>query len=350
MDKNTKINELEITDEFELMGIDTTGNEVAQKLKELGGEGVILITEYEEVVGFISQNEIVDLVAIGENPIELDARDIMNTDYVEVLEDETLGHILPIISSSYPNAIVVISDDRKCVGFFSKNDYKDALASLGVYDETHAPESPDDWKTKGIALSSQGNTEEAIKCFEKSVETNKNKEQAWSRLARSLEGLNRTREALLCYDKVASIDKKNDKIQLKRGELYSKQKTQNLAIQCYTLALSINPENVNALMNLANEYCNQGNIDKALEYYEKAQEVQGENAEIWYRKGNAFFQAKQYDKAIECYDEAIALDNNYEDALFDKAVALNKLEKAEDALESLNKILKINPTNESAKV
>ncbi len=349
MDKNTRINELEITDEFELMGTDVTGNDIAQKLGELGAEGVILITEYGEVIGFISHKEIVDLVATGKNPSNINAREIMSTDYVEVLEDETLGNILPIISKSYPNAIVVISNDRKCVGFFSKNDYKDALATLGVYDENHEPETPDDWKTKGIALSSQGKTEEAIKCFEKSVEMNKNKEQGWSRLARSLEGINRVKEAIMCYDKVVTINKTNDQAMLKRGQLFSKQKTQNLAIQCYTLALQINPKNVDAIMNLANEYCNQGNLDEALKYYEKAQEVTGETAELWYRKGNVHFQGKHYEKAIECYDKAIALDEIYEDALFDKAIALDKLNKPDEALKSLELILKINPVNESAK-
>ncbi len=342
------IKEMDIHDEFVLLDCDVTVATVASKLKEIGETGVILITEIDEVIGFVSQNEILEAVAAGGNPAKLKAFEIMNTDFVEVLEDEKLGHILPIIAQSYPNAIVVIKENRDCVGFFSKNDYKDAMATMGVYNQSHEPQTPDEWRIKGIALSSQGKTEEALKCYEKSVETIHNKERAWSRLAKSLEGLNKVKDALMCYDKVVTMNKKNDEALLNRGKLYSKQKTQNLAIQCYQLALQVNPQNLDAMMNLGMEYSNSGNVDEALKYFEKAQEILGETADIWYRKGNAHDHAKQYEDAIKCYEKAIELDDKYEDAWFDKGVSLSKLERNNEALGCMKEIIKINPNNESA--
>lgn len=341
------IKEMDIHDEFTLLSSSESVDAIAKKLKEVGETGVILVTDVGEVVGFISQNEILEVVSKGGNPAEIKANEIMNTDFVEVLEDEMLGNILPIIAQSYPNAIVVIKENRDCVGFFSRNDYKDALATMGVYDQSREPETADDWQTKGIAMSAQGEKEEAEKCYEKSVETSSNRERAWERLAKKLENLNKVKDALLCYNKVVTINKDNDSAFLNRGKLYSKQKTQNLAIHCYQLALSVNPNNVDALMNLGIEYSNSGKLEEALEQFEKIQEINGESSEIWYRKGNAHDHAKKYEEAIKCYDKAIELDDKFEDAWFDKGVALNNIERFEEALICMKEILKINPNNDN---
>ena len=157
MDKETRINELEITDEYMIANASESMEEIAQKLQKLHEEtdgGAILITQDdEEVIGFITNKELVDVVASGNNPTSMNTAEMMNTDFVEVFEDDELGDIIPLIQEKYPNSIIVINENRKCVGYFSKNDYKDAMAGLGVYDKKHEPKSSDDWRTRGVALS-----------------------------------------------------------------------------------------------------------------------------------------------------------------------------------------------------
>jgi tetratricopeptide (TPR) repeat protein len=349
LDKDTKINELDITDEFSIAPAKNTGAEIAAELKKHGSDGVVLISRDQDIIGFVSQREIIELISQGKNPVEMPAVEIMSTDYVELLEDEPLGHVIPIIANSYPNAIVVINTDRKCVGFFSRNDYREVMAAMGVYDDSQTPQTPNDWRTKGIALSSKGNTAEAIKCYEKSIETNPDKEKAWNKLAKSLEGMDRVKDAIMCYDKVVSINKENDEALTKQGELHSKQKTQNLAIQSYSLALSVNPNNVKTLMNLGIEYVNIGNVAGAIKCFDKAQAVGGESTEIWYRKGGAYSHDKQHLEAIKCYDKAIDSDRSFEDAWFDKGVVLDKMGKDKEALACFEEIIKINPNNKNAK-
>lgn len=353
MDKDTKINEMEITDEFSMADAKESVKLIAFKLQELQKEtehGAVLITDgTDKVIGFITKKELIALVARGESYTKTTASDIMSTDFEEVLEDDTLGNIMPKISKRYPNAMVVVNDKGHCVGYFSKNDYKDALAGLGVYDKSHEPETVDDWRTRGIAMSSLGKKSEAIKCFEKSIESSDDKEKGWSDLAKRLERINRRKDAIMCMDKVLSMDADNDEALTTRGKLYAEEKTQHLAIQSYKMALDVNPKNAEAWMDMGMEQANLGEINEALKSLDQAQAINGATPEIWFRKGNIYDKVKKYDDALNCYNEAIKLNDFYEEAWFNKGIALVNLGRDSDALQCLIKILQINPTNESAR-
>lgn len=353
MDKETKINEMEITDEFLMADVNESVEDIAKKLGELQKEtdhGAVLITEEErKVIGFITKKEIVDLIAADKDFSGNKAADIMNKDFMEVKEDETLGNMIPDISKQYPNSIVVINPEGECVGYFSRNDYSDALAGLGVYDKTHKPKSKDDWRTKGIAMSSLGKKIEALKCFEKSVEKRQDKEKGWSELAKRLERINRLKDSIMCYDKVLSINSENEEALTKKGELYSQENTENLAIQNYKKALEVNPDNVNTLTNLSMEQANTGEIEDAMENLDKAVALEGETPELWFKKGNIYDKAKKYEDALDCFNNAIKMNDYYEEAWYNKGITLNKLGKDDDAVQCLAKILQINPNNESAR-
>jgi tetratricopeptide (TPR) repeat protein len=346
------MNELDITDEFEMADAGETVDRIAQKLQKVYEENenaIVLVTQYDEVVGFITGKEILDSIASGSEPSKMKAEEIVNNDFVEVLEDETIGNIMPVISQQYPNAIVVIDKNRQCVGFFSQSDYGDAMAALGVYDKSKKPKTSDDWRTRGIALSALGKRLEALKCYEKSVRSSADQEKAWSNLAKRLERINQHKDAIMCLDKSVTINKDNDDALTERGDIYAKENTENLAIQSYKMALAVNPDNVRALTNMGMEQAKLGEFDEAIKYLDKAQAVKGETAEIWFKKGSVLEKGKKFEDALECYNNAINLDEQYEDAWFNKGVALSALGKDEETLGCLNKILEFNPDNRSAK-
>ncbi len=350
MDQNTKINEMQITDEFILIDATEKVTVVAQNLRQLGEDGVVLVTQNkDQVIGYITYREIVDMVATGESPSNIIASQIMDKDFMEVLGEETLGQVLPIIAERYPNAIVVIDFDRKCIGYFSKNDYRDALAGLGCYDKTHEPETPEEWRTRGIAMSSMGKMSEALNCYEKSLALYSDQERAWFELARNFEGSNRLKDAILCYDRVVSINPNNDDAWMNRGNVYLTLRMPDRAIQSYNHAVTINPHNDGALINLGLAYSDIGNLDKAIQCYENAEALKGENAGLWYRKGNAFDKCEKFKLAIKCYDRAIELESHHEDAWFNKGAALHMLGKDKKAIKCLQEVLRINPNNESAR-
>ena len=347
---NTKINEMNITDEFFMVSTSSKGSVVAQSLQKLSEGGVVLVTKSKnEVIGYITKRELVDAVAVGFNPAEMLASQLMNTDFMEVMEDDTVGNLIPLISRRYPNAIVVINYNLKCVGFFSKNDYKDALAALGCYDQSRQPESPEDWRTQGVAMSAMGRTDEAIICYEKSITSYQNKERGWFELARRFEYEKRYKDAALCYDRALSINPNNDDAWMNRGNVYSILRHPNQALQSYTRALSINPENLGALINKGLAHSDVGEVDNAIKCYEKAESIKGETGELWYRKGAAYDKVHKFKEAIKCYERAIKLDNKNEDAWFNKGAALHRRGKEKKAIQCMEMVLKINPNNESAK-
>jgi tetratricopeptide (TPR) repeat protein len=344
---------MEITDEFIKANSKETMDVIAQKLRKLqleGEEGAVLITlDDQEVIGFITTKEVLDSIAEGKNPAKMPATELMNTDFVEVLEDETLGEIIPVISKQYPNAIVVINKNRNCVGYFSKNDYKDAMAALGIYNKTKKPENSNDWRTKGIAMSSLGKRIDALKCYEKSLLENSNKEKAWTSLAKRLERINRHKDAIMCLDKAISLNSDNDDALVERGQIYAKENTQNLAIKSYIRALEINPNNAEALMFMGMEQANLGDIEEAMISLDRAVTIKGNTAELWFRKGTIFEKTKKFENALECYNQAIEMDESYEEAWYSKCVTLDAMGNETDALECLEKIVEINPNNEIAK-
>jgi tetratricopeptide (TPR) repeat protein len=344
---------MEITDEYLLANENDTILKISRKLQELSKEtahGAILITKNKKkVIGFVTNDEIVDLIAEGKDPMALTAKKIMNTDYQEVNENDTLEDIIPKISVSYPNAIIVINDAGECVGYFSKNDYKDALAILGIYDKVHEPKTADDWKTKGIALSTLGKKREALRCFRKSIESSNKKDTSWSNLAKRLERLNRMKDAILCYDQAVKDNPDNDKAVMEKAKIFTDNSQDNQAILSYKKAIEINPNNANAYMNISEEQAKLGQVEEAMENLNKAVEIKGDTPELWFMKGNVLDKAERWEESLKCYDKATQLNNYYEDAWYHKSIALSKLGKKEEALQCLMKILMMNPANEDVK-
>ncbi len=347
--KKTKISEMEITDEFYMVGAEEMGEDIAKKLKKLGEGGVILVAENEkEVIGYITKNELVNVLAAGENPLEQYADELMVEDFMEVVEDETLGNVLPLIAERYPNAIVVIDYGGQCVGFFSKNDYKDALACLGVYDKSHEPETPDEWKTQGIAMSSMGRTRQAVECYEKALALVEDKEGGWFKMARGFESMGRLKDAALCYERVCGANPNNEDAWLNRGNIYSMLRKNKQSIKCFSRALELKPDSPKVLLNMGLVYSDLAMFDKAIACYTKVESIAGENPDIYFKKGNAYDMAGDTKKAVKFYEKALKFNPNIEDAWFNCGAAYHSLNKTKKAIHCFEEVLRINPRNESA--
>ncbi len=349
-DKNTKINEMEITDEFDIVSVDEPSNAVAQRLQKLGLEGVVLVAdESDKVIGYITNGEILWIVAEGYYPPEVRADQIMDTDFMEVVDSETLGEVLPMISERYPNAIVVIDYEGNCVGYFSKSDYKDALAGLGCYDKSHEPVTPEEWLTKGIAMSATGKSTEALECYENYIAVFPDRERAWFEMARKFEKEGRLRDAGICYDKYVAINPTDVNGWYNRGNVFAALRNYTQAVQSLSRALKIEPENVAILKNLGMILSDVGKFDAAIATFEKAEAICGETDDLWYKKGNVYDKSENEKKAIKCYDRVLRLNNDHEDAWFNKGAALHIWGKEKKAKKCFEEVLRINPNNESAR-
>ena len=350
VDKNSKISDMEISDEFFMVSADEMGDVVARKLNELGEGGVVLVAENkDEVIGYITTSEMIEVLAEGENPLELYADELMVEDFMEVVEDEMLGNVLPLLSERYPNAVVVIDYGGKCKGFFSVNDYKDALALLGYYDQSQEPQTPDEWKRRGIAMSSMGRPEKALECYENSLALVGDKEGAWFRMARGFEATGRLKDSSMCYDRVCAANPNNEDAWLNRGNVSFQLRKNKQAAKCFLRALEIKPAAVKPLLNLGLVYTEMGLTDKAIAAFNKAEAITGENGDLWYRKGNIYDKAGDTKKAIKCYEKATKLDPGHEEAWFNLGATLHSTNKIKRAAKCFEKTLVINPANADAR-
>ena len=205
-----------------------------------------------------------------------------------------------------------------------------------------------DWSNKGIALNTLGKHQEAIKCYDKSLEINPRDAVAWSNKGTALNTLGKYQDAIKCYDKSLEITPRDAGAWSNKGlALYNLGKPQE-AIKCCDKALEIDPRHCNAWNNKGIALQKLGNLPEAIECYDKSLKINPKDARVWNNKGNTLRNLEKYQEAIECYDKALEINPRDELAWKNKGSALGHLGKHQEAIECYDKILKINPKDANA--
>jgi len=165
------------------------------------------------------------------------------------------------------------------------------------------------WNLEGAEYLRHGNTEEAIKCFEKAIEINPSFELPWANKAKVFFSLKKYDEASECINKV----------------------------------LELHPNWAEALKFKGAILINKGLNQEALECLEKAIKIDPEDWSAWDNKGRALFNLKKYQEAIECFDKVLKFNPNNYEVLYLKGSSLINLGKDTEAMVCLNKALELNP-------
>jgi predicted transcriptional regulator len=121
-----------ITDEFISVPRDMSCTELARRLMEVP-KGVIFALDGDNVpVGAVTAREFLIATMDGKNLLDLAAEDIMNTNIMEIGMDDTISDVIHRISKFAPYAIVVKDGEGIFRGYFSPNDYREALKRMGL--------------------------------------------------------------------------------------------------------------------------------------------------------------------------------------------------------------------------
>ena len=141
----------------------------------------------------------------------------------------------------------------------------------------------------------------------------------------SLSNLGKYEDAIKCYDKSLEIKSINPILILvnKSGILFSKDAANKWLAK------------ISAFSNL--------DIEVILEIYEKLLENSPNNAYAWTWKGNILSNLGKYEDAIKCYDKSLEINPNYALAQTNRGNAFSNLGKYEDAIKCYDKSLEINP-------
>ena len=106
------------------------------------------------------------------------------------------------------------------------------------------------------------------------------------------------------YDKAIQADKSKREAWVSKGVALAKQNLFSKAIECYDKAIKIIPKGVYVCDDIGY---------------------------VWYNMGNALFVLSRFAEAIECYDKSISIDHGDHESLKNKGVALEKVGRYDEA-------------------
>ncbi len=124
------VGDLEITDEFKTIDVESAGKDAAKKLMGIPRGVVLVIDTEDKPAGVITAREFLIKIVNGENPTKMAVNKIMNTNILQLQETMLLDEAVPEVTTKDPYAVVVTDEGGKFKGYFSPMDYQEALARI----------------------------------------------------------------------------------------------------------------------------------------------------------------------------------------------------------------------------
>ena len=120
-------------------------------------------------------------------------------------------------------------------------------------------------------------------------------------------------EALECFDRSIEKNPHNAYVWVNRGFALDELKRYNEAVRSFDQAIR--------LYKNSRAICLHGTDDNIV------------LADMWYKKGLSLVNMDEYEKAVECFDKAIEMDDDFADAWHNKGLSFGNMEKYEKAVE-----------------
>ncbi len=244
--------------------------------------------------------------------------------------------------------------------------FDEKISCLDSLDELK-PGHPAPWYYKGVTYTEQENYEEALKCWDKAYELEKNLvrdgnynqpfnddmvENIWFGKSIALGELGRHQEALTCIDQAIKLNKTETVSWSTKGKIHLLLGQREGAMRCFTKVTEMDPKSdlaYEAWDNLGSLFTQQRSYEKAFKCFDKAIEL-NPIGEGWYNKGLLFAELDKHEEAIECYDKATkgSADPEFDqgDAWNNMGIEFHKLGKHEEAIKCWDKVIEVSPTHE----
>jgi protein O-GlcNAc transferase len=195
----------------------------------------------------------------------------------------------------------------------------------------------------GIVYATQGNTQLALKHFDKITEIKPDYDEAWSNRGNALLELKQYEQALASYNKAVSMKSDNAGSWYNRGNALSELKQYDQALASYDKAISIKSDTAAFWYNRGNALSELEQYEQALDSYDKAVSIKSDYAEAWSNRGNALSELKQYKQALDSYDKAINFKPDYAEVWFNYGNTFSELKQYDQALAFYDKAISIKP-------
>ena len=124
------VSDLILTDEHDVVDMDDSIATAADKLLSLGRGILIVLGDDKKVKGVVTPNQILAAVSGGGDPTSETVGGHMDADVMEVGQNANVDDIIVLMNERKPHAVVAVDSDGQFAGYFSPNDYREALAQI----------------------------------------------------------------------------------------------------------------------------------------------------------------------------------------------------------------------------
>lgn len=112
-----------MTKQPECCAVDTTLQEVAEKMLNLNCGEIPVLDDQDKLVGVITDRDIVTRsLALGKNPMDMQASDCMTTYCISVPEDASVTECCAVMAERQIRRVPVVDEEDHCVGIVSQAD------------------------------------------------------------------------------------------------------------------------------------------------------------------------------------------------------------------------------------
>tara|TARA_R100001163_G_scaffold38285_1_gene29200 strand:+ start:75 stop:458 length:384 start_codon:yes stop_codon:yes gene_type:complete len=124
-----QVSQLEIKDEHDTVLPDATLVDASKKILQLA-RGVLVVVDEGKPLGTLSDSHILTALSKSLDCRKEACKDHMDTNILSVNLTDNVKDILVLMKMKKPTAVVVVDESQQFIGYFSPNDYREALSSL----------------------------------------------------------------------------------------------------------------------------------------------------------------------------------------------------------------------------
>ena len=212
------------------------------------------------------------------------------------------------------------------------------------------PNEADNYISKGFVLVESNNYNEAILNYDKSIEINSNLIiSSYFNKANLMKQLKYYDEALKLYNMILN-ETPNDSIVLyNQGLCFLDMNCNDKALKCFDKAIKYNP-------TYSNAYYSKGYLlafklkkyNQAIDYFNKSIDLNTKCIDSYIGKGYCLHNLNKLDESKIAYKQAIEYDAENPIIYYNIGCVLMKQKKFKDAIQYFDKVLNIEPNNNSA--
>jgi tetratricopeptide (TPR) repeat protein len=242
-------------------------------------------------------------------------------------------------------------EKRPADRFAAFDEVRYELASL--YEKLTGKSAPDSaraitldsaqWRRKGIGLADLGRLDEALKCFERSLDCDSHDDSTWQCKGVVLARMGKRSDALICEERAIALDPSSAKAWGSRAVSLLELGKAEEGLESADRAIELDPVDWSlwtirtAILNHLRRYAEAINAsDQGLRIYSRSDTA-------WVERGKALHGLKQGEKALDCFGRAVEINRRNLDALQNTADILIDLDRLEESVELLERALEIYP-------